>query len=58
MHQDKSARWACARALIAFGLGSPTATAQKFPERAIRLVVPFAPGGVNDSCTKRTQNHG
>ena len=34
--------------LVAGVLAAPIALAQKFPERAIRFVVPFPPGGGND----------
>jgi tripartite-type tricarboxylate transporter receptor subunit TctC len=34
--------------LAGFALGAPPASAQQFPERAVRLVVPQTPGGATD----------
>jgi tripartite-type tricarboxylate transporter receptor subunit TctC len=48
MYQNKMWRCACAPALVAFALMPLEAAGQRFPDRPIRLVVPFAPGGVND----------
>ena len=52
MHPNRMTYWACAPLLVA--LAVPLAVcAQKFPERPLRLVVPFAPGGVNDIVGRR-----
>ncbi len=54
MYPRQVLRCVCTAAAIALGLSAATASAQtKYPERPVRLVVPFAPGGVSDIIGRR-----
>src|SRR5262249_33842645 len=51
MHRIFCWSLACAAA-VAFASSSTPSVAQPFPTRAVRLVVPFAPGGSNDTLSR------
>src|SRR5262245_42828756 len=40
--------WAAALAICVLAIASPRAEAQDFPSRAVKIIVPFPPGGTAD----------
>src|SRR5437763_16372214 len=44
-------------AAATLALGMPDASAQNYPAKTIRLIVPFPPGGLNDTAARLIQPH-
>src|SRR5207244_3710638 len=48
--------WVVLSLTVLFGAGSAHAIAAPFPERPVRLIVPFPPGGLNDIVSRLIAN--
>jgi tripartite-type tricarboxylate transporter receptor subunit TctC len=47
-HSVKTRLYACLAALALFALASGPATAQTYPSKVVKIIVPFPPGGLTD----------